>query len=136
MLLPTIIILVILLFLIVLGKVIKIKKMVWQNLEVVYNQIYMFLIQKYYSLEYWRNLLKRELNDYLKNVILASSVNKKISYINSISKFLEEFLGTNYISMLDKLNTYEKNIISLDKVISFIILVVLTLIALLFYTLF
>ncbi len=130
-----ILLIILLLFLIAsMLMLIKMKKKIWQKLDVIYNQIYIKLIQEYYKSWYGKSLLKNELQDYLEKVIINPSLKEKINYIEGINKFLEEFLWKDVEKILNQTEIYKKTLQSIDKLILLLTLSI-TLLFVMFITL-
>ena len=105
----------------------KIQKKIWQKIDVIYNQIYLMMIEKYYNLDYWKKLLKEEMLDYVNNVVLESNLGKRISYVAKFKSFFEKLLSTDRW-LINQVNMYENYYKSLMNIKIIIILSVFVLI--------
>jgi len=127
MLLIILLVLISLLLISVFWSLSKIQKKIWQKIDVIYNQIYLMMIEKYYNLDYWKKLLKEEMLDYVNNVVLESNLGKRISYVAKFKSFFEKLLSTDRW-LINQVNMYENYYKSLMNIKIIIILSVFVLI--------
>lgn len=126
MLTITLLLLVCIILLSIFLVLIKIQKKIWQKIDVIYNQIYLLMVCRYYTLDYGKKLLNEEMLDYLENIILENNLNKRIIHMYKIKNFLKEFL--NNINIINQLNSYETYYMSLTKIKNLVILSVIAIV--------
>jgi len=122
----------ILLIIVVLGLIqiffilLKEKKKVWQKIYVIYNQIYIMLVDKLYETKYGRKLIMEELKDYVDKVLLSDTY-VSLSYLNTLKKFIMEFVGSKVDPYFTKLDSYAVELNSLNTVLLLLFLSILVL---------
>jgi len=110
----------------------KQRKKIWQKIDVIYNQIYMLMIEKFYKSQYEKKLLKEELKDYLQNIIFTSNLRKKQEYLNKLKLFIKQYIGLKINGLLNELDLGNHYISSLSNISLFIILSIIVLLSTLF----
>jgi len=109
----------------------KQRKNIWQKIEVIYNQIYALMIEKYYTTMYGKKLIKQELKDYLTKVVLKKSL-EWLSYFEELERFIYEFIGSNIASDLQRLKDYKNYLKALSSMFTLLVLAIVTLLITLF----
>jgi len=106
----------------------KSSKKIWQKIAIVYNQIYEKLIAYFYATDVRKDLLKSEIIDFYKNIVVVNDVNYQQNSFNEIKWFIKELLGKRVkfeLEQLDGLYEYYNSISRLVYMVGFMSLLLL-----------